>query len=269
MNRPSQLSSFAVVLAAHGSSHDGRINRPLFRLAEHIAASGNFGKVTPAFLDGQPRVDSVLDEIQQESVVVIPVMTSCGYYTEVVFPKRLASANNQVLFAPPIGQHPLLAELVADDIRVSLAEAAPRQSLAIIVVGHGTRRNKKSCLTTVRLVQGLRKQLPNHRVRFAFLDQRPYLEHVVATTPDEKVVVVPFLMGLGPHATCDIPKAFGGGNLTEPILQNQSGFPFHWLANVGGETRQIVLGRPVGTYPAWSEICTALATASIYKELAA
>ena len=102
----SHLKNTAVILAAHGSSKDVRINQAMFGLAERVAMSGRFGAVTPAFLDGQPSVQWVLEEIKQEHVVVIPFMTSCGYYANGVFPKHLKARGKQIQFVPPIGVHP-------------------------------------------------------------------------------------------------------------------------------------------------------------------
>lgn len=259
----------AVILAAHGSSKDVRINQPLFELAERVAVSGRFGTVAPAFLDGQPAVQWILEEIPQSIVVVIPFMTSSGYYTDVVFRRHLQLPGKRVHFAEPIGMHPLLADLVDADIRPTLQQLPHQESSVVIVVGHGTRRNKKSCRTTIELVRELRGRNPAHNIKFAFIDQRPYVQHVVAITPAENVVVIPFLMGLGPHTTCDLPHALGGKDLTQPILANRSPFPLRWNAPPGGVTRNIVFARPVGTYGAWGHVCMALATDMIHKEVAA
>ena len=268
MNQTLRQPEIAIVLAAHGSSKDVRINRPMFALADRIATSGQFGTVTPAFLDGQPSVQWILDEIRQQSIIVIPFMTSCGYYTDTVLPKHLKTPSKHIRFAPPIGVHPQLGDLVCSDIH-PVVQRLPVESTCIVLVGHGTRRNKKSCLTTIDLVKNLRGKLPDHNVRFAFIDQRPYVQHIVETTTDQNLIVIPFLMGLGPHSTVDVPEAFGAEKLTEQILENQSGFPLSWQAELNGTTKNVFLTRPIGTYDALGDVCITLASDMMHKEVAA
>ena len=71
-------SNTAIILAAHGSSKDPRINRPMFKLAEEMQNSLPDFHVTPAFLDGQPDLRNVIHDIHQDNVVVIPFMASGG-----------------------------------------------------------------------------------------------------------------------------------------------------------------------------------------------
>ena len=266
MNRSAANSDVAVILAAHGSSKDVRINRPMFELAHRIKASGRFATATPAFLDGQPQMQHIVGEIGQNTIVVIPFMSSCGYYTDVVFPRHLASANKQIRIADPIGLHPDLSRLVHDDIRMLVAQAP---SASVIVTGHGTRRNKKSCRTTIKLVQDLRQRLPGTDIRFAFIDQQPYVRHVIGNTADRDIIAVPFLMGLGAHTTNDLPRAFGYRDLTADILENALEFPYCWQTPIGGNNRTVFFAQPVGTYRAWNDLCVSLAIELSHMEVAA
>ena len=259
----------AVVLAAHGSSKDVRVNQPMFELAERIHQYGQFGSVTPAFLDGQPSVKWILDEIRQDHVVVVPFMTSRGYYTDVIFPKHLNSTRQNVTFTPPIGVHEQLANLVAQDLAATIEQTPVAEDSLVIVVGHGTRRNKKSCLTTINLAKALKSKRPGLPIKFAFIDQRPYIDHVFANSTSPNIMVVPFLMGVGPHATVDVPEAFGGGDLTETILSGSAKFPLNWQTNSTSGLRNIYYARPIGTYRAWAKVCIELASNQHQEEFAA
>ena len=72
----------SVALAAHGSLAYPNANRSLFELADQVANSGLFSQVTPAFLNGQPQASEVFGLLPDGDVVVVPVMTSDGYYTK-------------------------------------------------------------------------------------------------------------------------------------------------------------------------------------------
>ena len=269
MQKTIPTQDIAIILAAHGSSRDVRINRPLFQISRQIEMSGNYGAVTPAFLDGQPSVQWVLDEIEQPTVVVIPFMTSNGYYTKSVFPKYLQSDQKTVRFSQPIGLHSGLVELVEQDLNSATSCIPADAESTVVIVGHGTRRNRKSCLTTIDLVKNLRSRKPNQQFKFAFIDQRPEIEHVFSSIHDPHVVVVPFLMGLGPHSTCDVPVAFGSEDLTTPILDGSLSFPIRWKTTRNHLQQEIQMTRPVGTYGAWASICIELVTRQITTELAA
>ena len=83
--------SCSLILAAHGSVTTPCANQPLHDLADRVQASGIFSTVTPAFLYGDPEISNVLDRLPPGGdVVVVPVMTSEGYYSQRVFPRKLA-----------------------------------------------------------------------------------------------------------------------------------------------------------------------------------
>ncbi len=250
----------ALVLATHGSTRDERTNQAMFRLAERVARSSGFARVTPAFLDGQPNVLDVASELSQPQLIVVPFMTSSGYYTNVVFPRAFSRAAGLVRITPPIGVHPALAQLVGQrlDRILQLDQADPNS--VVVVVGHGTRRNVNSCRTTIDLVKQLRLQRPGQRIEFAFIDQNPGLDHVTRKLRTANCIVIPFLMSLGPHTTEDVAQAFGLPSLSDMVFESEFEFPYVARpSETGGEPRMVIFDAPVGTYPLWAEHGTALA----------
>ncbi len=272
-----EQSGTAIVLAAHGSSRDERINQPMFALARQIKNLTEFAFVTPAFLDGQPNLRSIVDEIEQRHVIVIPFMASAGYYTDVVFPQCFASDRLSVRITDAIGVHPILPDLVSCRIDAVLDGFEKTDDWTIVLVGHGTRKNRKSCRTTIDLARNLRSRNAKRRIQFAFLDQNPSLEHVAANIATSHLLIVPFLMGLGPHTTVDVPSAFGIGPMAAEVSRLKTstqirshtwgdcdgyGFEFpvvQQVADGAGPTRTIVYDAPIGIYPEWAAICVDIA----------
>jgi sirohydrochlorin cobaltochelatase len=245
----------SVVLAAHGSLADDQANEPLFELAKAIELSGIFSVVTPAFLNGEPNLTSVFARLPEGDVVIVPVMTSDGYYLNQVFPKKLLENDGlskfRIFITPPMGLHPEIPSLTADRVEtlMNLLGMSPAET-TVIVVGHGTRRNSDSEKSTQLLVQRLQEILPEHEIRIAFIDQDPSIPSVIADTHRPHLLAIPFLISRGPHTTVDVPEALG--------LPTGSEIEFPLVDLVGNGL--IVCDLPVGMYPEMAELCLELAS---------
>ena len=255
----SAINATALVLASHGSSANVSINQPMFDLANQISAEFASVFVTPAFLDGSPNVKTIVEEIQQDQIIAIPFMASNGYYTDVVFKKSLVHPEKKVHVTPAIGTYPVLVDFVQNRI-VNLVRGLESANSTVVVVGHGTRKNQNSCRTTIELVKRLRTRLTGLTIEFSFIDQNPSVGHVVSRITTENVIVIPFMMGLGPHVTQDIPDAFGISNFEDVVFQSEFKFPFQ--QNVDGRlglVKNVIYDTPVGIYPELSNLCVSIA----------
>jgi len=214
MNKPTQC---ALVLGAHGSLAAPDSNQPLYDLADSISAKGLFSKVTPAFLNGDPLMTDFLEHFQTDEVrdvVIVPAMTSVGYYLQSVIPKRIAEnpdhSDYRIFITPVVGMHEKIATLVTDRIGQTMAgDTMTADDTTVVLVGHGTRRNANSCKSTYALLDQLKELRPDLRFEIAFLDQDPEAEAVAQKIDTPNTVVIPFLISRGPHTTVDIPEAFG------------------------------------------------------------
>ncbi len=261
MNSPNRsITETALILAAHGSSKDERINQPMFQLARQIEQQSDFSTVTAAFLDGHPDIRTIINDIAEDEVVVIPFMASAGFYTDVVFPKAMVCPAKTVRFTDPIGLHPVIPHLVSTRINSITSRFPEAMEATVIVVGHGTRRNKNSCRSTIDLVQHLRKSFENRQIEFAFIDQNPDIEHVAGKLLDGNLLIIPFLMGLGPHVTLDIPLAFGLKEIERAVFGSEFQFPLlESRTSSSGQSSTVLFDAPVGIYEQWVVICIELA----------
>lgn len=225
----------------------------MFTLAAEIQNSLPDFHVTPAFLDGQPDLRNVIHDIPQDNVLVIPFMASGGYYTNVVFPKLLQKPGKTIQFADAIGTQPGLNDLVHARLNTLMTRIQGNETVEVIVVGHGTRRNRNSCRTTINLAKGLRPLNPNVEIQFGFIDQNPPLDHVIGKITSSNVIVIPFLMGLGPHTTDDVPEAFGIGNIRQHVFDPGFEFPLSTESDSGRFT--VIMDAPVGTYIQLTDLC--------------
>jgi uroporphyrin-III C-methyltransferase len=208
------VSGRALVLAAHGSRRDPEANALVRRLAQTVRGRRPFDEVAVAFHQGEPGFDRVLDELRSDEITVVPVMTSAGYYSDVVLPAGLARnrrfAEVRLRCTPPVGAHPGLAALVARRVgEVLRAHSLARTATSLVLVGHGTPRHAASRDTTLALADVLRRRRLAGEVRAGFLDDDPPVAGIVRGAALEQVLVVPFLIGGGTHALADLPAALG------------------------------------------------------------
>jgi uroporphyrin-III C-methyltransferase len=246
------VSGRALVIAAHGSRRDPAGNAMVRRLAESLRGRRLFDEVAVAFHHGEPGFGAVLDELTADETTVVPFFTSAGHFADVVLPEALARNIRYPLVrhrvTPPVGTHPGIAPLVARRITERLREAQlDRESVALVLVGHGTRRHPASRTATEQLAETLRRRRVAARVEAAFLDDDPPLERVAAAVRSPSVLVIPFLIGGGPHATEDIPSRLGlpldGPTTRDTLLHG----------------RRLLVDDAVGSYPGLDEIVLDLA----------
>ncbi len=208
------MSRRALILAAHGSRADASVNEDVRRCARRVAGITTFDEVVAAFHAGEPSLADVLDRVEAERVTVVPLMTSAGYYFDVVLPRELARnrshAGKSVCITRPVGEHPALPAMVVALVqrRLRLQRLAPEET-SLVIVGHGTRRHAHSRQATIDLVAAVQGIGPCREVLPAFLDEAPEVDTILARATARNLLVLPFLISGGWHATRDIPKAVG------------------------------------------------------------
>lgn len=245
----------SVVLAAHGSLAETNGNQPVVELAERVAASGIFSLVTPAFLNGHPKLNRVFELLPPGDTIVVPLMTSEGYYSKTVLPGKLAENLNldryRVFLTPALGVQPEIVQLVGERILTMMSRCQLQpDDTTIVLIGHGTPRHTNSGASTNNLAAGIENLLPDLTIEVAFIDQQPVIQELIPQIRTPHRLVVPFLISCGPHATVDVPEAFGlptGPQVEFPIIDRNNG-------NI------TICDLPVGMYPEISDVCLELAT---------
>lgn len=120
----------AVLLIAHGSRRQ-QANDDLVELAEIVRQRGTYSLVEPSYLElAEPSIpNGARNCIQQGAtkVLMLPYFLSAG--SHVVddlkrFRNELAVEHPNVQFTlcPPLGLHPLMAEIIADRLQEEIGE---------------------------------------------------------------------------------------------------------------------------------------------------
>lgn len=244
----------AVVLAAHGSHAEPAANALVRAHARRIERLNRFDEVAVAFQQGAPGFGEVLDQLSATEVTIVPMMTSNGYYSEVVLPQEFCKnrrfADVQIRQTLPIGTHPLMFELVSarlcDLVREHRLSAA---DTAVLVVGHGTPKHAGSRRSSECLVGALRATGTFAEVNAAFLEEEPSVREAYATLTTQSVIVIPFLIGMGKHEGGDIPQQLGLNGVGAQKLPLRQ-----WIND-----RLVLCDAAIGTYPGIAEIIVDLA----------
>lgn len=206
------MSAARLVVAAHGHGDGSQTNRLVAELARRAAAFAGISSWGLAFHKGSPG----FSEAGQPDSVVVPLLTSEGYYLEKL---QISLADSTARLTEPVGTSPWMADLVAARVlHVLRGQRWKPEETSLLLIGHGTRRSQGSRQATIRLASEL-SQGPLHEVRAAFLDDEPGPEALFPRLGGKYQLVLPFLIGPGDHAKVDLPARLGP--LPETALLDQ------------------------------------------------
>jgi sirohydrochlorin cobaltochelatase len=238
-----------LVLVGHGSHLNPDSSAPVRACADRLRGRWD-GPVHTGFWKEQPSLRAVLDAVVGERAVVVPVMTSGGYFVDEVFPRELALEDRPgVADADPVGTHPALSAVVTAHAADVTDGAAPASEFALALVGHGTDLNDDSGASTRDHAARLRAETDFGEVRALFMDEAPKVDDLTDHVEADRVVLVPLFVANGYHVTEDIPADVG--------LPTDGGGDWPVPATVDGI--EVYYADAVGTNPALVDVALARA----------
>jgi sirohydrochlorin cobaltochelatase len=237
-----QMSKPLLLLAGHGAGDDSPANVSLQNVGESVQYALPAFEVVTAFNLGSPTYAEALSKHRKQSIIIVPVMISDGYFRNVVLPRAVAEAQLPIgvepVITPPIGHHPRIGTLFAEQVQAAL-DLLGQDDVPVLVVGHGSERNPTSSRSTYNVCEHLLRQILATEITPCFLDQDPLLETVAFGFLSGDIVVAPFLIGGGEHTLSDIPARIG-----VKVQQNQV-----WPICVKRGAFQAALAAPIGEHP--------------------
>ena len=163
-----------LLLLGHGSSKHPDSSRSVREHAEILSQAGCFTEVRCAFLKEEPFIEHALDGVDDEQVIIVPDFLAEGYFTRQVVPAKLGdklrSAN--ICCTPPVGTHPMMAEIINDVAREVLGDWTPEQT-SLLVVGHGSGKNACSKQSLLGHLQEVRNNTDFAQVADLWLEELP------------------------------------------------------------------------------------------------
>ena len=108
-----------LLIAAHGASIDKQSSLRANQLAHFLAQSGRFSKVDCAFLDEAPYLESVVPDLDPQSLV-LPLFNGLGSHSIDDMAELKAMSPAGCHYLPPVGGESWVADIVAHDIEQAL-----------------------------------------------------------------------------------------------------------------------------------------------------
>ncbi|MDH3742489.1 MAG: hypothetical protein OER56_12925 [Hyphomicrobiales bacterium] len=105
-----------LLLAAHGSKHDGASRRATLAVAEALKKEGTVAGIEVGFLEEQPFLDDQITKIKGP-VIAVGLFASEGMHGAIDLPESVRrSGRNDVSLSPPITQGEGLMGLICNDL---------------------------------------------------------------------------------------------------------------------------------------------------------
>jgi sirohydrochlorin cobaltochelatase len=119
----------ALVLLGHGTDLNKNSGGVIYLNAGRIRERGIYDLVEVGFLDQAPEIGGVVDGVEAENVILIPLFISEGWHTRETIPEDLGLMgevtlrdDKTIFYGAPVGTHPSMANLIAARARNTMAE---------------------------------------------------------------------------------------------------------------------------------------------------
>jgi sirohydrochlorin cobaltochelatase len=209
----------ALLIVAHGSTVNPDSSAPTLAHAAEIRRRKIFAQVECAFWKEEPSLRDAIFLFDPElirEVCVVPNFISEGYFTQTVVPRELdlkgrmtKRPNGQVWkYCEPVGNHPMMTELLLRRAREVAPDAAPGTT-SLLIVAHGTDLNENSAVAAKREAERIRGLGKYAAVLNVYMEEPPLVSDWRKLTKTPNVVVVPFFISDGLHSYEDIPVLLG------------------------------------------------------------
>jgi sirohydrochlorin cobaltochelatase len=222
------LSQQALVLIGHGSTKNADSAATVFQHAAELRRRRIFAQVREGFWKQEPLVVRVVAEIREQTVFLVPLFISEGYFSENVIPqalgfpvgdsglsKRLRKQGTQTLiYSRSVGSHPSMTGVLLSRARGVVEQfpfpRAPKPAdSSLFIAGHGTEQNEKSREAVERQVELIAAQKLYADVQAIFLEEDPRIGTCFDRARTRNIVIVPFFISDGLHVREDIPVLLG------------------------------------------------------------
>ena len=118
----------ALVLLGHGTDLNKNSGGVIYLNAGRIRERGIYDLVEVGFLDQEPEIGGVVDGVEAENVILIPVFIAEGWHTRETIPEDLGLTgevttrdDKTIYYGAPVGTHPSMANLIAARARETMA----------------------------------------------------------------------------------------------------------------------------------------------------
>ena len=211
------MSGFALILAGHGSHISANTAGIVWNYVDRLRRQRVADEITACFWKEQPAFSQVLDTVEAEDVIIVPVFTAKGYFAGEVIPAEFRldgeltiRGDRRIHLTPTVGEHPQLRSIVETRLRETVEQyGLPPADTAAAIIGHGTRRNRNSRDTAHHQAERIHALDWLSEVVDVYLDDEPDIPSVYRNTRAANIIALPYFLAGGSHVTHDVPRALG------------------------------------------------------------
>jgi sirohydrochlorin cobaltochelatase len=109
----------ALVLLGHGTDLNKNSGGVIYLNAGRIRERGIYDLVAVGFLDQEPEIGEVVENVEAENVILIPLFIAEGWHTRETIPEDLGLTgevtvreDKTIFYGAPVGTHPSMANLI-------------------------------------------------------------------------------------------------------------------------------------------------------------
>jgi len=255
------FSDAALIILGHGSTKNDDSSAPVYQHAAELRKRNLFAEVREAFWKQEPQIKTVLADISEAKIFIVPLFISEGYFTTDVIPQALGflpghakveTRNSELHLCKPIGTHERMTSVLlfrASEVaaKFPFPRAPHPKETTLFIVGHGTEQNENSRKAIERQVEIIRATNEYGAVHAVFLEEEPRVGNCYELARTKNIIVVPFFISDGLHAQEDIPVLLGEPErqVKERIENKQP----TWRNPTERHDKFVWYAAPVGTEP--------------------
>jgi sirohydrochlorin cobaltochelatase len=127
----------ALVLLGHGTDLNKNSGGVIYLNADRLRARNLYDLVEVGFLDQDPEIGEVVENVEAANVVLIPVFIAEGWHTRETIPEDLGltgevttRGDKTIFYGAPVGTHPSMASLIAARARETERETEVVRSIS-------------------------------------------------------------------------------------------------------------------------------------------
>lgn len=176
---------------------------------------GLFREVHSCFWKEEPSMREVWRMIESNTIYVVPVFISEGYFTQTVIPRELElqgrltfRPGKKIYYCDPVGSHSRMTEVLLHRAR-EVAPGVPPELTSLFIVGHGTDLNDNSAKAAKEQAARIRAMGEYGQVVSSYMEEPPLVAEWHKISQQPNVVIVPFFIADGLHSFQDIPVLIG------------------------------------------------------------
>jgi sirohydrochlorin ferrochelatase len=103
----------ALIIVGHGSKDPGADDMLPFYV-DRLSSLDRFAGVVGCYLEQPPYIGDVLNTIEADRILVMPLLMTSGYHTRVTIPDAIKASGKKIILLKPLGRSEHIVRLIEE-----------------------------------------------------------------------------------------------------------------------------------------------------------